>query len=171
MDMPVLVTTSRRPTRRSRRFVKELCKVIPYFHKINRGRMGYKDIREYMIRKGYTRLILVENYKGNPSVMEFLLLDELFLRRVGGLRIKSLSLQVDTKADIEFSSLKKVIYQDVDEAAKELLSLFFYPYYGAHEGVEGHLIIKGGEFLVFKFYNDKNKVVPPYIEGRLTIYE
>lgn len=171
MDMPILVTTSRRPTRRSRRFVKELCKVVPYFHRINRGRMGYKDLREYMIRKGYSRLILIENYKGNPAMMEFLVLDELFLRRVGRLRIEALSLQIDKKIDIEFSSLIKVIYQGVDEGAKELLGMYFYPYYGYREGIEGSLIIKDNGHISFNFYSSINKmIVPPHIKGRLTIY-
>lgn len=122
-----------------------------------------------MIKKGYSRLILIENYKGNPAVMEFLLLDELFLRRVGSLRIKALSLQVDTKKDTKFSSLREVVFKDVDTREREILSLFFYPYFGYEEGVEGRLIIKENELLTFNFYINRNKVVPPDISGKFLI--
>ena len=170
--MPVLVTTSRRPTRRSRRLAKELCRVLPYFKKINRGRMGYKDLREYMIKKGFTRLIIIENYKGNPGIMEFLTLDEVFLRRVGRLVIKSLSLQVDIRRDYIFSSLKKVEFVNVDEDIAESLSLFFHPYYSVSEGTEGTLRIVGDEEeLSFNFYDNNGKRVPPHFSGRYITYE
>jgi len=169
--MPVLVTTSRRPTRRSRRLAKELCRVVPYFRKINRGSMGYRDLREYMIKKGFSRLIIIENYRGNPGVLEFLVLDELFLRRIGKLIINSLSLQVDVKKEYVFNSLKKVVFKNVEEPVMEVLKLYFYSFYGSGEGEAGTLIIKKNDNLSFNFYDHKGKKVLPYIDGRFVIYE
>ncbi len=169
--MPILITTSRRPTRRSRRLAKELCRVVPYFHKVNRGNMGYRDIRDYMIRKGLTKLIIIENYKGNPGALEFLTIDEYFIKRLGRLRIESLSLQVDVKRDYFLTGLKKVDFMNLDKEAEDLLKQFFFPYLSLKEGDEGRLIIKQDSSLHIIFYKNGGVKIPPIISGRLVIYE
>jgi len=66
-----IVTTSRRPSRRVRRFCKELLSVIPNSVKVNRGKLSLDDLYLKALELGGKRVILVSVLKGNPGVISF----------------------------------------------------------------------------------------------------
>ena len=67
----VLITTSHRPTRNTRRFVKVLSKVIPYSKRVNRGKLTLKQLALQAIDSGFNAIIVVRNRKGNPGYIDF----------------------------------------------------------------------------------------------------
>ena len=71
MPYKYLITTSRRPTRRTRSFCKDLQQALPRAIKINRGKMSLSDVALKAIELGANRVILISVYKGNPGRIRF----------------------------------------------------------------------------------------------------
>ena len=68
----ILITTSRRPTRRIRSLIKDLFRVIPGAVRVNRGKMNIRDVAMRALREGFCRAMIVGRYKGNPGRIRFL---------------------------------------------------------------------------------------------------
>ncbi len=68
----ILITTSRRPSRRTRRFCRELSAVLPHSFYVNRGKASLRTVVERAFVDGYSRVLIVGETKGNPSLMRFL---------------------------------------------------------------------------------------------------
>lgn len=67
----IIFTTSRYPSQRTRSFLKDLCRVIPEAIKVNRGKSSIIDLSEKAIKLGASRLVIIDQIKGNPSRMRF----------------------------------------------------------------------------------------------------
>lgn len=59
----MIVTTSRKPSRRTRSFVKSFCKFLGWKY-LQRGKTSLKDLK-------LDELCIISEIKGNPSVMSF----------------------------------------------------------------------------------------------------
>ncbi len=104
--MTVLITTSRRPTRRMRTFIKELERVIPSSKRIQRGKSSLTKLKDRMIMNGFDKLVVVEAYKGNPGRMIFYVLEEGRLKRKLIMNLMSVSMQIDVKKVFTATELK-----------------------------------------------------------------
>ncbi len=69
MNSKVLITTSRRPSPRTRSFIKDLVSLIPGAMKINRGHLTMEELTLLALSKGCDRLVVVGERKGNPSII------------------------------------------------------------------------------------------------------
>ena len=67
----LFITTSRRPSIRTRTFIKELERAIPGSKRIVRGKKSLDDLKDVMIRYGVSKLLVVDTKKGNPAVLRF----------------------------------------------------------------------------------------------------
>ena len=65
----ILITTSRKPGRRTRSFCKDLSKALPGSKYVNRGKGNIWDMVEFALAQGYFRLLVVGETKGNPSII------------------------------------------------------------------------------------------------------
>ncbi|MHA1583005.1 MAG: hypothetical protein ACTSYM_11010 [Candidatus Baldrarchaeia archaeon] len=74
--MTVLITTSRRPTRRTRSLCNDLVKVIPGAVKVNRGKMNIKDVAAKTLELNANTAIIISVYRGNPGKIWFLQVTE-----------------------------------------------------------------------------------------------
>jgi len=63
----LLVTTSRRPSPRTRSFIKDLVSIIPSASKINRGHKSLVELAIEANRLGYQYILIVSDCGGNPS--------------------------------------------------------------------------------------------------------
>jgi len=68
----ILITTSRRPTRRIRSLVKDLFRVIPGAVRVNRGKMNIREVAMRTLKEGFCRAMVIGRYKGNPGRIRFL---------------------------------------------------------------------------------------------------
>ena len=71
MSYEYLITTSRRPTRRTRSFCKDLQRALPRAIKVNRGKMSLSDVALRALELGADRVVLVSVFKGNPGRIRF----------------------------------------------------------------------------------------------------
>ena len=69
----ILITTSRRPTKRIRSFIKDLAKSIPNAVRRNRGKASTEDLCIEALARGLSRVLIVERWRGNPGIMRFIL--------------------------------------------------------------------------------------------------
>ncbi len=113
--MTILITTSRRPTRRIRTLAKELERVIPYSRRLQRGKSGFRKLRDHMLTAGQDRLIVIEVYKGNPGRLVFYWLKDSRLKRSAEIHLTGVTLQLGLNRFV--SSTLDV---DVDKGAAEL---------------------------------------------------
>ena len=171
--MPLLITTSRRPSRRTRTLAKELNRVIPGSMKINRGKLNLSKLREYMIRKGLNKLLIIETRKGNPSILQFLSLSKKKFTRNLIFKINSLIMQIDKNQKIYFTHTSGIKADGIDQV---LLNVFQYFFSGveliSEEIRKGFIEIKyKDDQIVIGFTDQKGKRVYPLIRGNVISYE
>ncbi len=65
----ILITTSRKPGRRTRSFCKDLQRALPGSKYVNRGKGSVWDIVERALSQGFFRVLIVGETKGNPSII------------------------------------------------------------------------------------------------------
>jgi U3 small nucleolar ribonucleoprotein protein IMP4 len=66
----MLITTSRKPSQRTRSFCKSLVRVLNSSY-INRGKMSIREVLIKSSELGYEKIALVSEIKGNPSRIDF----------------------------------------------------------------------------------------------------
>src|SRR5664280_84417 len=67
----MLITTSRKPSQRTRSFCKSIVRVLNSSY-INRGKMSIRDVLIKSSELGYDEIAVVSEMKGNPSRIDFL---------------------------------------------------------------------------------------------------
>ncbi|MHC1635061.1 MAG: hypothetical protein ACXQTS_00335 [Candidatus Methanospirareceae archaeon] len=68
----MLITTSRKPSRRTRTFCKELRDVIPKSFLLTRGKRNMEEVIDEATKRGAERLLIISERKGNPAEMRFM---------------------------------------------------------------------------------------------------
>ena len=127
-----MLTTSRNPSQRTRSFVRDLVRVIPWSFHFTRGSCSLKDLADEIENLGINRLLILHEKKGNPSLVKFYkLVDDQLIERDYRIRIKGVSLarELNRGRSIFTSESKfRVINQcqsDFGEQLYTMLSLFF----------------------------------------------
>ncbi|MCE4602472.1 MAG: hypothetical protein F7C08_03395 [Desulfurococcales archaeon] len=65
----IIITTSRRPSPRTRSLVKDLAGVIPGATRLTRGHLTYQELSIEAATLGADRVVVVGEKRGNPSIM------------------------------------------------------------------------------------------------------
>ncbi|MBK5113781.1 MAG: hypothetical protein KGD59_00135 [Candidatus Heimdallarchaeota archaeon] len=127
-----VLTTSRKPSQRTRSFIRDLVRVIPWSFHFTRGSCSLNDLADELAVLGIIRLLIVHEKKGNPSLVKFYKLDEgQLMERDYRLRIKGISLareQRRGRSVFTAESKLQVLNQsksDFGEQLYTMLSLFF----------------------------------------------
>ena len=68
----ILITTSRKPSRRSRSLAREFSRLIPFSTYITRGKKPIEDLVELARSKGYNRICILKERHGNPFKFDFI---------------------------------------------------------------------------------------------------
>ena len=67
--MGLIVTTSRRPSPRTRSLVKDLVGVIPGAVRLTRGHMSMEELAREALIRGLNRVVVIGERRGNPSII------------------------------------------------------------------------------------------------------
>ncbi len=89
----MLITTSHRPTRRTRSFGHDLEKVFPGSLYLTRGKKTLHDLLMEAYDRNYERLLIVNVWKGNPLKMTFIRVDPEDWGYLGYLYLHGIKLQ------------------------------------------------------------------------------
>ncbi|MFW9830673.1 MAG: hypothetical protein ACFFD8_02755 [Candidatus Thorarchaeota archaeon] len=68
----IAIGSTRKPTPRTRSFIKELHRVIPHSTRLTRGKQGFNEFCETAQELGANRILLVGSFHGNPGRLGFL---------------------------------------------------------------------------------------------------
>jgi U3 small nucleolar ribonucleoprotein protein IMP4 len=66
-----LITTSRRPSRRTRSFLKEFSLILPGSYRVNRGKFSFRGLLAEALVHNCRGIIIINTYKGNPGSIDF----------------------------------------------------------------------------------------------------
>lgn len=65
----IIVTTSRRPGKRLRSFVKDLASVLPRAERVTRGHLTMQELAVLALNRGVNRVVVVAERRGNPGII------------------------------------------------------------------------------------------------------
>jgi len=142
----ILITTSRKPGRRTRSFCKDLQRALPHSKYVNRGKGSVWDIVELAFRQGFLRVLIVGETKGNPSLIRSI---EVFREPRWGLQIYISGVKLCREVGCEKSEGESLVVEG-DLYHEPLRKVFQYP-------IEGEAVvlreIKGRASFVYEGAN------------------
>jgi len=160
----ILISTSRRPSTRTRSFVKELLGVIPLSFQVTRGKKSIEELKDVAILKDCRRLMIVESKDGNPSTLSFMYVDKNDWKWIGIANI-SVSLRRELKINININSfdedLPLSIKGNKDESFDFIKDMFFCQNYEGDE--EGSVLLWDGIAINFMREDISNNLIGPKI--------
>ena len=106
----ILVTTSRRPSRRTRSLVKDLMSLVPNSLRVTRGHLTMEDLALLAVNKDCNRILLIGERRGNPSIIRvYEILQGGIYKNIVSIKIIGLSLSREIKRPLP-SFKPKVLY-------------------------------------------------------------
>ncbi|MEM1639322.1 MAG: ribosomal biogenesis protein [Desulfurococcaceae archaeon] len=168
----ILVTTSRRPSPKSRSFIKDLVSIIPYAQKINRGHKSLVELAFEARKLGYRYILIVSDRRGNPSKISIYEVREEYqahpkLEKLVTLELKGVKL---SRENPEASRTYGVRGLSVDASncisnecfyIADLMSKIFQRILNSRPEIT--LVLSEGRFLELKFINIHGKPVGPVL--------
>ncbi|MEM1545876.1 MAG: hypothetical protein QXY40_07010 [Candidatus Methanomethylicia archaeon] len=117
----ILITTSHKPSKRVRSFINDLRLVIPNSVRINRGKMGLRNVMITALKNQCDRIVIVNRWKGNPGKICFYKLSSknTYIQVDPVVYISSVKLIREIKDRVYFRP--KEIIMDVDSNNKTLI--------------------------------------------------
>ena len=180
MNSKVLITTSRRPSPRTRSFIKDLVSLIPGAMKINRGHLTMEELTLLALSKGCDRLVVVGERRGNPSIMRIYDVQQGGVyKNIVSVKVLGVALSREIKRSLPPRQPKdlyvKVENDEVADFAEALMKgLHLKVYVNSIKMTQGTLLgvlrrdKRGGDSAILEFMNQKNEYVGPRIKlGRV----
>ncbi len=125
----ILITTSRRPTKRVRSFCKDLALVIPNSTKVNRGKKSLHDVLIEAVQRRHPYFLIVETWKGNPGNMLFYSTSNLQLEEpIAVFRVKGVKLQREIQRRTKWKNVGSIAV--IKNPTNPELSEFFVRVFG-----------------------------------------
>ncbi len=128
MQKRTLITTSHRPTRNTRRFIKALSKLIPNAIRVNRGKLTLKLLALHAIDTNCDNVLIVRNRRGNPGFIDLYAISYPLLEITKVCTLKICGYSIDEKykqlRNIKVSILRPISILNEFEVSSKLLECF-----------------------------------------------
>ncbi len=161
----MLISTSRRPSTRTRSFVKELLGVIPLSFYITRGKKSIEELKDIAVLKGCRRLMIVESKDGNPSALSFMFVDKKDWKWIGIIDI-NVSLRREMKIHFNEPPIDEdigfFIKGEKDEAFEFIKDMFYCDDY--EEDLDSSVIFWDGNFINFSREDISKDLIGPKLK-------
>ena len=117
-----LLTTSHKPSQRTRTFLKDLASVLPNSERLSRGKISMELLGSIASDLGSKRVLIVKEKNGNPSLIEVCSVNGVELVPEGTIVLSGLSLSSETGRRVY--NVKKVCIdeQAIDEETAKSIS-------------------------------------------------
>ncbi|MCX8195985.1 MAG: hypothetical protein N3F67_02765 [Acidilobaceae archaeon] len=116
---PLIITTSRRPAKRTRSLVKELAQLLGG-SRLTRGKRSFKTLATEALEAGAQRVIIVSTVKGNPGLLRIYEVTPGGLRQIGTLLIVGVKLAREARREVPTGVKKPEVVGDGSELAEEV---------------------------------------------------
>lgn len=147
--MVYLLTTSHKPSRRLRSFLKDLTSILPNAIKVNRGKKRLEDLLYDAIELKASRLIILREYKGNPAGIDVYRVDFEYevLKPLASFHMRGVRLSRETVEAVRiYNPQTLAIYagQATHKVEEEFIDIFVKAFnvrihFGAFEEVAGKI--------------------------------
>ena len=118
----ILLTTSRRPTRRTRTLCQDFARSIPNVVRINRGKLSLDGIAERALELNADRVIVVDRWKGGPGKIKLFLTEPTGLSPVPPLmHVAGIRLQREFEA--ETKPVRSLVVTTAQENSPEAMKV------------------------------------------------
>ncbi len=153
--MSILFTTSRKPSKRTRAFARDLCKCIPYAKFYSRGKANIEKLVSIAKKEALDFIVMVLESKGNPSMLRVIKLANTTWNYAYEIKIKLHKLRKEfTKEKFFVKEIKlEIKNKEIGNLFKELNILSY---------KEADFILKEKKKVISLFY--KNKEIGPRFE-------
>lgn len=121
--MKVLITTSRKPSKRTRSFIKELNLVIPSSIRVARGKMTLHDLHGLTLSLKARGVIVIYERRGNPSAIMYYECTDAGLRKTLLVKLRSVKLRREISNAQKPLNVSQIVVEYVDHL-KELINAF-----------------------------------------------
>ncbi len=156
----MLITTSRKPSQRTRTFCKSLVRVLNSRY-VNRGKMSLRDVLIKSSEMGYNKTAVVSQMKANPSRIDF--------HGEDGELILSLDVTVGLENNSGSNSRIKIkdlkFYSEITEMER-LAEILNIPNLSKGSEFKNLMLIKGGDEAkkaLIEFYAEDGTIIDPKI--------
>ncbi len=170
----ILITTSRRPSPRTRSFIKDLVGILPNSLKVNRGHLTMEELAILALSKGCDRLVIVGENRGNPSLLRVYKLERGgIFKNIVSIKVRGLALSREIKRSLPDFQPKelyvKANYDELMDFAEALMLGFHGRIY--HKGIKLNnesllavlTLTKNGD-VILEFLDYKNRYVGPKLK-------
>jgi U3 small nucleolar ribonucleoprotein protein IMP4 len=127
----ILITTSRRPSPRTRSLVKDLASILPNADRFTRGHYSMRDLAREALLRGANRIVVIAGRMGNPSLMRIYAVEEDSLRNIASLIIKGVALSRELRRPLPLHKPKSMIIEVDGSPLADLVSDYFIKAFGA----------------------------------------
>ncbi|MDP8003330.1 MAG: Brix domain-containing protein [Caldisphaera sp.] len=121
----IILTTGRRPSQRTRTFIKELNSVLPNTLKVTRGHLSLEDLNSLSLEYKIKEIILVSDYRGNPG--RFIIFSSSYNSKkpelVSEVLIKGLSLRKELGLHFNKKVIGSAIYSNKEDNIRGILDI------------------------------------------------
>jgi len=158
----ILVTTSRRPSRRTRSFVKDLASVIPGGVRLTRGHLSYKELAVEAVTMNADRIIIIGERRGNPSILRiYKPLGVSGLKNIVTLIIRGVKLSREAgHSSVRVDAGRLIVNYDDTLEAQQVAEAFIQGLHARLKPSEGSVIVNirgiGGGVKVWFTFRDRN---------------
>jgi len=168
---PILITSSRDPSQRTRTFINEISSVLPNSIKITRGKLSLEDLNYIILKYNIEELIIIGEFKGNPGRIEIYIPNKNYDRPkksfemiINGVTLRK-ELGINEKIKVKGVVIKKLNeYNEIDLKYIEFLSkIFKIPLSNENlKDNEAYLLVKFNlPMLDISVFNNKGKNIGP----------
>ncbi|MCY0867911.1 MAG: ribosomal biogenesis protein [Desulfurococcus sp.] len=176
----LLISTSHRPSQRTRSFTKDLASLIPYSARITRGKMRLSDLAAEAYRRGLQYILIVCESRGNPSQLLVYRIEAstgLFqVSRYAVIKLKGVRLSRENPLSTRVYNPRSIgidyenCTTDLCFTLADLLLAIFFKVLGNQPDVK--VVLEDGEAVTMRFYSSVNRQVGPLIKVReVTVYK
>jgi len=174
---PILITSSRDPSQRTRTFINEISSVLPNSIKITRGKLSLEDLNYIILKYNIEKLIIIGEFKGNPGRIEIYIPNKNYDRPkksfemiINGVTLRK-ELGINEKIKVKGVVIKKLNeYNEIDLKYIEFLSkIFKIPLSNENlKDNEAYLLVKFNlPMLDISVFNNKGKNIGPNFRLKL----
>ncbi len=167
----LIITTSRRPSPRTRSLVKDLVDVIPGAVRLTRGHMSMEELAIEAKIRGAHRILVIASRQGNPSLLRFYGISGGSVENTSSLLIKGVTLARETgrgERGVAGKAKGVMIYVETPTSMAETVGEALLVGLGAKVAgdreVEDYVVAAVGDtgkgYALVRFYFRKNEVGP-----------
>jgi len=176
----ILITTSHRPSQRTRSFAKDLASVIPFSARVTRGKSTIDDLVMEAYRNNLPYIVIIGEKQGNPSRLDIYRVDRDSVppqaRRKALIQLSGVKLSRENPDSIRIYNPRTVgvnydqcVSNECFTLSDILVSIMVK---ALSENPDVRIVLKDKEYIYVEFYSSTGRMVGPVLKvSKVVLYK